>query len=763
MSTAIKQYNDYTPVNITNDQFLAEMYAGHTGHVLVCSFLGNPREVPAASWMPRAYTPGDTIWNAMANNYGVLSTFRNTSRSQGNHVAMHLLMLDDIIVRTDHVGGKVDVDLVKLPPTSLVETSPGNAQGLYLLAEPITDEGIASRLVERVGNKLGSGDAAGSNRYYKLPVGRNGKPAAENWENVLLEYDPNCIYTLADICSAYDIPIEEVLTPPKIDPVDLDKYPDGGPIVEALEWYSERNGVIRRKDTAQGAKYDVLCPWQSDHGHAADLTGATIGSPGTSTKVPGFWFKCHHGHCNGTDGNPVRGLNDFMRYCREEGFSDATSAMEDFDLEEVAPPPPAVTGWTDELLNAPGLVGEVADYARRSAHKPQPALALMAGLTALSAATANRYHVQYWATRLNLFTVAVVPTGGGKDRPARVAMEVAALNPQVQSINDCASGAALLRALHRGGKNLLLWRDEVWQMIEAINSKNGQSHQKELGAVLMSLYGSAGSVMHGKAYANSRENIDSIPNPYVVFSGATTPQRFADALTNTQVADGLLNRMIVFRSDEVPASVLLDNLNRPESITAGLAAMEFQTATPEDPCLIKVNDDAKARLIAWSAHCDAQVAAAQKLSPLWSRGLENALKVAGVIAVGVDCMHPVITDKIALLAQNLIAHCLTSLSGALEVEMSETDFDKQCKRAAAFIRDARRYSTDQRFGKWCKRGLMPRGKLTKLMALKPRELDEVMDYLGETGEFGKHTDKPVGRGKPSTLYAPLVRGNSSDE
>ena len=85
---------------------------------------------------------------ADANNYFSLAVFRPDEagqyrRQKARFQALHAVMLDD-------VGSKVPMERLTLPPSWLLETSPGNYQAGYLLREPLTDGLAADRLMNAI-------------------------------------------------------------------------------------------------------------------------------------------------------------------------------------------------------------------------------------------------------------------------------------------------------------------------------------------------------------------------------------------------------------------------------------------------------------------------------------------------------------------------------------------------------------------------------------------------------------------------------------
>ena len=112
---------------------------------------------------------------ADANNYFSLAVFRPDEagqyrRQKARFQALHAVMLDD-------VGSKVAMERLTLPPSWLLETSPGNCQAGYLLREPLTDGLVADRLMNAIvaAGLCDPGANGPRARLARLPVAVNGK------------------------------------------------------------------------------------------------------------------------------------------------------------------------------------------------------------------------------------------------------------------------------------------------------------------------------------------------------------------------------------------------------------------------------------------------------------------------------------------------------------------------------------------------------------------------------------------------------------
>lgn len=316
----------------SNEQFLADLFNEKpNSNTLVTQFKGDPKSAPRGEWSPTAWTPGTVDWDPDANVYATVSTFTDKRRRKASFEALHVLMVDDVVVRKSkpHLGGKVDRSAVTLPPTWVTETSPNNAQFGYAISPPIQELHIARRLIERVAEAVSPGSDPGMlgvTRYFKLPVGVNGKPAADGWRNTSLHYKPERTYTAEEVCAGFGIDYNELLAGPKPLVYDAERYPDGGPVVEAIEWYSEQGGLKYETDE----RFELTCPWVDGHSEDRD-DGCAVGKPGSHPELPGFYFKCHHGSCSD------RALADFMQHCRDMGYG-RTTPQEDFaDYKEEEP------------------------------------------------------------------------------------------------------------------------------------------------------------------------------------------------------------------------------------------------------------------------------------------------------------------------------------------------------------------------------------------------------------------------------------------
>lgn len=284
----------------SNSEFLRALFSTATNEhrpVLV-SFVGNPSEVPKAAWYGQAWVDGEAGSAIGANNYFSLAVFRPDDagayrRRKAQFVAVHAIMLDDL-------GGKVAMDRLSLPPTWLLETSPGNHQAGYLLKDPLTDGLLADRLVNAIvtAGLCDPGANGPRARLARLPVGSNGKHAPA-FPCRMVNWAPERSYSVEELVAGLQLDMLQPDHPKRSAARSHHARPeDGDPV-----WLPrpEENIVLATlrerglyKSPLGGGKHDITCPWVDQHTGGVDH-GTAYFEPDETWPIGGC--KCLHGHC----------------------------------------------------------------------------------------------------------------------------------------------------------------------------------------------------------------------------------------------------------------------------------------------------------------------------------------------------------------------------------------------------------------------------------------------------------------------------------
>lgn len=299
--------------SISNDEFLLTVFGDDTGDTrpVVVSFRGNPANVSPGSWAGSAWhgkaaklsLPGD------ANNYFSLAAFGPDGAGRHRRLkacfrALHAIMLDDL-------GTKVAMERLTLPPTWLMETSPGNYQAGYLLREPLSDGSVADQLMNAiVAARLCDPGASGPTaRLARLPVAVNGKHAPP-FHCRLVEWSPQLRYSTHELVdglglepSLFEQPQRKGTGQRQGPSDDSDSVwiarPEENSVLVALH-----NRGLYKTPLGVG-KHDITCPWVTEHTDQVD-GGTAYFEPDDNWPIGGF--KCLHGHC------AERHMRDLLRF-----------------------------------------------------------------------------------------------------------------------------------------------------------------------------------------------------------------------------------------------------------------------------------------------------------------------------------------------------------------------------------------------------------------------------------------------------------------
>jgi putative DNA primase/helicase len=186
----------------SNDEFLRAVF--HTvpdgARLWVAGFGGAPAGAPNSAWTGRALEPGQPCGlNREHNTYFNISSVKPVGSKLGrkaeNFAGLHVVVLDD-------VGTKAALP-ADVEPSYMVETSRGNHQAGFILAQPLADLARASAVVKALVDKgmTDPGANGPTSRYMRLPVGRNWKAEHNGWNHRCSLWAPERRFDVDDLVS----------------------------------------------------------------------------------------------------------------------------------------------------------------------------------------------------------------------------------------------------------------------------------------------------------------------------------------------------------------------------------------------------------------------------------------------------------------------------------------------------------------------------------------------------------------------------------
>jgi hypothetical protein len=343
----------------------------------------------------------------------------------------------------------------------------------------------------------------------------------------------------------------------------------------------------------------------------------------------------------------------------------ATQAREEAAQQTQAPkgkPPLSKKASKSEQFDfddlPPGLVGDIARFIYGAAVRQVMPTAL-AGAIGLVAGIAGRaFNIN--GTGLNVYIALLAETGSGKESmKSGIDKLFAAARVNIPMIDEFrgpdafASGQALVKVLDRKPCFVSVL-GEFGQMMERLYGKNASSSDKYTKSVLLNVYGKSGheNELGETVYSDGDKNTKRVVAPNVTLIGESNPSSFYKSLGSEQINDGFLTRFTVI---EYTGKCPYSNYNRLEKpsieLVRGIETLAHNATTnlAKKTCTnVAQNPEATQLLRGFDTEStDNKNETTGFISSLWVRAHLKALKLAGLIAVGVNPHKPIITSEIA--------------------------------------------------------------------------------------------------------------------
>lgn len=325
--------------------------------------------------------------------------------------------------------------------------------------------------------------------------------------------------------------------------------------------------------------------------------------------------------------------------------------------------PPPVPGGSPSLAPPPipwppGLLGEVGHYIYSTSKRPIREIALGSAIGFMSAICGRQYNIS--ASGLNHYTINMAGTGVGKEDGSKgISRLVAAILPFQPSVENFigpsafASGQAIRRLFDKR-KCMLAQLGEVGQTFKQWFDPRAPASVIGIRKELLDIFGKSGhqDYLGASVYADHEKNALRVLAPCLSILGDSTPEKFFSSLDADSVADGFLPRFWIFHAEgdrqygqkvafQPPPEWLVLKLTR---------LVQTVTAMEGNNIFIHVGQALDAESISdeFDRYCTDKINAAhdEVTKQLWTRTHFKALKLAGLMAVGVNFEMPVVTKDL---------------------------------------------------------------------------------------------------------------------
>lgn len=316
----------------------------------------------------------------------------------------------------------------------------------------------------------------------------------------------------------------------------------------------------------------------------------------------------------------------------------------------------------------PGLLGEIATYIFDSAPRPVPEIALTAAIGLMAGICGRAYNIS--GAGLNQYVIVLAGTGTGKEAgTSGVTRLMASIRTRVPASvsfigpSKISSESALIKFIANRSQCFVSMIGEFGYFMEEIGSHNSTSVLRGLRKMLLDMYNKsgAGQQMFESAFSDKEQSTGIVQSPSVTIMGESTQEKFFSALDEAMIVEGLLPRFLIleYNGPMVPLNEGHKNVLPPFNVTSNLATlcahchMLMHNGKPQD---VQLNGDAHRLMKRLEEFQRMQVNKSNRevLKHLWTRVHMKALKLAALVAVGVNPYDPIINKDMAEWAINIV-------------------------------------------------------------------------------------------------------------
>jgi hypothetical protein len=353
----------------------------------------------------------------------------------------------------------------------------------------------------------------------------------------------------------------------------------------------------------------------------------------------------------------------------------ATPILKDFDIKDSIRE--SLPQFIKEPLNEfsfnelpPGLLGDIAVFIYQNAVRPVKEIAIAGAIAYLAGIAGKAYNIS--RTGLNHYIAILAPTAGGKEGAAsgmemltNAVLELLPAFEQFIGPAEIASPQALIKHLSVSSPCFYSHKGEIGFWMQKLTSKYAKANETALRGLLLDLYTKSGygQVVRGSIYSDKTKDVHAIKAPSFTLIGDATPDTFYRALDEENIEEGLVARFTVVEAsgDRVPHNELHGQIKPDKKMThiiAGIARRALQLAQMNNVINIDETSEAHKEHMRFSEQCY-EITLKNRESAegkLYSRAHLRLLRLAGLIAVGINPDNPVVTLECVQWAKKFIVY-----------------------------------------------------------------------------------------------------------
>lgn len=384
----------------------------------------------------------------------------------------------------------------------------------------------------------------------------------------------------------------------------------------------------------------------------------------------------------------ANGINEILEAKKRQPLVLKDEPLYIKEMSEIAVLPPASDDeddyenedYEESRLPLPvGITGEIAKFIYDQSYKPVKEIAICASLGLMAGICGRAWNISK-GQGLNLYLLMLAGTGRGKEEMSKgvekLARCVGLTNPLFQNFlgpADLASGQGLLRYMsEHATKSFVSIFGEFGIKLKSISSQKAFQPDQMLQRVLLDFFSKSGAAgrVNPSVFSDSQKNTKPIDSPAFTMIGETSPGWFYDNIDDDMIATGLLPRFLVIDysgprppsnddgGDVIPTVSLISKL----STLASNADKLIQARLPME---VKLDSIAARMSKELDKQADEKINKSRNnnvIVELWNRAHLKTLKVAGLLAIGVNPYQPIINEEMFTWARNFVLDSVNKLT-----------------------------------------------------------------------------------------------------
>jgi hypothetical protein len=200
----------------------------------------------------------------------------------------------------------------------------------------------------------------------------------------------------------------------------------------------------------------------------------------------------------------------------------------------------------------PGLVGEIAQFIYDASPRQVKEIALAGAIGLMAGVCGRSYNIS--GTGLNQYVLLIGDTGVGKEALSlgadKLIKPILATVPSAEEFigpGEIASPQALIKYLGYGSSSFVSQVDEFGMKLQEMTAMNASPNQEGLKRAFHFLFSKSGEgqSLKGSIYSEKEKNTKPIMAPAFSVLGESTPEEFYKCLNERMITSGLLPRFFI--------------------------------------------------------------------------------------------------------------------------------------------------------------------------------------------------------------------------